>query len=273
MTDHLRRELAPIDEAAWKLIDEEAGRTLRHFLAGRALVDFSGPKGWAHSAEPIGETRPLDPGPSEGVTAALRLAKPLVELRAGFRCSITELDRVARGTSDPNLDDVRRAARLAALAEDEAVFHGYGAGSITGIAGASPHPPLHLSSDYDEYPGVVARAVASLRQVGVGGPYAVALGPRCYTGVIETTEHGGYPLLEHMRLILGGPVVWAPAVDGAVVLSVRGGDYEIVCGQDFSIGYAGHSGDTVDLYLEESLTLLVHQPDAAIALQYPDTAT
>ncbi len=60
------------------------------------------------------------------------------------------------------------------------------------------------------------------------GPYAIALGPRCYTGVVETTERGGYPVFEHLRMILGGPVVWAPAVDGAVVLSQRGGDFELV---------------------------------------------
>ena len=53
----------------------------------------------------------------------------------------------------------------------------------------------------------------------------------------ETTEHGGYRRSEHLRQILGGPVVWAPAVEGAVVLSQRGGDFELTVGQDFSIGY------------------------------------
>ena len=60
-----------------------------------------------------------------------------------------------------------------------------------------------------------------LQTSGVAGPYAVALGPRCYTGVVETTEMGGYPVLERLRLITGGTVLWAPGVDGAVVLSTR----------------------------------------------------
>ena len=162
------------------------------------------------------------------------------------------------------------AARLGALAEDRAVFEGYDAAGITGIGTGSPHPPVAITDNYDQYPGAVARAVATLRGEGVGGPYTVALGPRCYTGVIETTEHGGYPVLEHIKLIAGGPVIWAPGIEGAVVLSTRGGDYEFVCGQDFSIGYTGRRDDAVELYLEESFTLLVHEPKAAIALRYPD---
>ena len=43
--------------------------------------------------------------------------------------------------------------------------------------------------------------------------------------MIETAEHGGYPLLDHLHKILDGPIVWAPGVGGAVVLSLRGGDF------------------------------------------------
>ena len=100
-------------------------------------------------------------------------------------------------------------------------------------------------------------------------PYALALGPRCYRGVIESTEHGGFPLLEHLRLILEGPVVWAPAVDGAVVLSQRGGDFEITVGEDFSIGFAAADVDAVQLYIEESAAFRVNTPEAAVHLAYP----
>jgi uncharacterized linocin/CFP29 family protein len=86
--------------------------------------------------------------------------------------------------------------------------------------------------------------------------------------VIETTERGGYPLLEHLRLILGGPALWAPAVDGAVVLSTRGGDFEITVGQDVSVGYLEHDAANVSLYLEETFTFRVLAPEAAVALRY-----
>jgi uncharacterized linocin/CFP29 family protein len=150
------------------------------------------------------------------------------------------------------------------------VFHGYDAAGIVGISDSTPHSPIVIRDDYNQYPGTVARAVATLQAAGIAGPYAIALGPRCYTGVIETTERGGYPVLEHIRLILGGPVVWAPAVAGAVVVSQRGGDFELTCGQDFSIGYLDHDADSVRLYLEESMTFRALSADAGVALVYSD---
>ena len=112
--------------------------------------------------------------------------------------------------------------------------------------------------------------MAILKGAGIAGPYAIALGPRCYAGVIETTEKGGYPVLHHLGLILGGPVVWAPAVDGALVISQRGDDFELTIGQDVSIAYRSHDADSVTLELRETLGFIACSPEAAIALRYPD---
>lgn len=266
MTDRLRRDQAPVSADAWDLIDEEAGRALRHYLAARALVDFTGPKGWAHSAEPDGRVEELT-SPVPGVDMKARVVRPVVEYRTAFTLSRDELDAVERGLGDPDLDPVTQAAGRAADAENRAVLGGGPAG-VVGIAGASPHQPVSIGDDYSRYPRHVASAVAVLRRAGVEGPYGIALGDRCYTGVVETTEHGGYPVLEHVRLILGGPVVWAPAVDGALVVSMRGGDYELVCGADFAVGYSRHTDTDVELYLEESFAFKVHEPRAAVALRY-----
>lgn len=266
MTDRLRRDQAPLTEAAWELIDEEAGRALRHFLTARALVDFTGPKGWSHSVEAQGRVEPAA-SPVTGVEVRTRVVTPLVESRTAFTLSRAELDAVERGLRSPDLDAVTDAARRAAEGEDRAVFGG-GPGGSGGIAASSPHEAVTISDDYSEYPRHVASAVARLRRAGVEGPYGIALGDRCYTGVIETTERGGYPVLEHVRLILGGPVVWAPAVDGALVVSMRGGDYELVSGADFAVGYSRHTDTDVELYLEESFAFLVHEPGAAVPLRY-----
>ena len=109
-------------------------------------------------------------------------------------------------------------------------------------------------------------AVDALRVAGVDGPYGLALGPEAHTRVLETSEHGGYPLLEHLRQILGGPIVWAPAVEGAAVLSMRGGDFLFDSGEDLSIGYESHDADAVELYLEESFSFMVATPEAAVPL-------
>lgn len=259
--DRLRRALAPVSDEAWEQIDQEAAQTLRHFLAARPLVDFSGPKGWAYSAQSRGRVEE-SPSPFPGVEARTRLVTPVVELRTSFELDRSEIDAVDRGSDNPDLDPVTDAAKVAASAENRTVFDA--------IAAASPHEAVAISDDYGEYPSFVAKAVARLLRAGVEGPYAVGLGDRCYTGVVETTEHGGYPVLEHIRLILGGPVVWASDIDGALVVSTRGGDYELFCGSDFSVGYISHTDSTVRLYIEESVAFQVHEPNAAVALRYPE---
>jgi uncharacterized linocin/CFP29 family protein len=266
--NHLMRELAPVTEAAWEQIDEEATRSIKHYVAARRLVDFTGPLGWGFSAVDVGRVDELGHGALGEVEVARRRVTPLLELRAPFTLSRSELAAAERGATDLDLDAVISAGRAAALAEDHLVFHGYEESGLDGIVPASPHPAVAISEDYSNYPTHVAQAVASLRAADIAGPYAIALGARCYTGVTETTEHGGYPVFEHLRQILGGPVVWAPAVDGAVVLSQRGGDFELTVGQDFSIGYRTSDATSVTLFIEESASFRINTPEAAVHLAY-----
>jgi uncharacterized linocin/CFP29 family protein len=60
--------------------------------------------------------------------------------------------------------------------------------------------------------------------------------------------------------------VWAPGVEGAVVVSLRGGDFVLDVGQDLSIGYLEHTAESVRLYLEESFTFRVLEGDACVCL-------
>ena len=263
----LLRDLAPISAEVWALIEEEATRTLKLKLAARKLVDFSGPLGWEASAVNAGRAQRLDKAPAEGVEARLRQVQPLVELRIPFELQRDELEAAARGAKDAVLDPVRNAAGTAASAEDRAVFNGFQAAGIRGIVQETAEAKLTLTDDYQAYPGVVADAINKLHLAGVQGPYGIALGPRCYTGLTKTTQ-GGYPVMEHVRRLLDGPIVWAPAVDGAVVLSLRGGDFELTVGQDFSIGYLEHNASSVRLYLQESFTFRMLAAEAAVPLAY-----
>jgi uncharacterized linocin/CFP29 family protein len=267
----LLREHAPISAQAWEQIDAEAKRTLEVLLAGRRLVDFKGPLGWQTAAIPTGRTEVLSTPLQDGVTARIRHVLPLVEIRIPFEVPRAELEAIGRGAADADLTAVRNAARLAAVAEDRAIFQGYGAAHIDGIFAASSRYSLTIPDQFERYPDVVAEATHRLRSEGVGGPYGIALGPRCYTGLTRSTDRG-YPIIDHVRQLLDGPIVWAPAADGAVVMSLRGGDFELTVGQDFSIGYLDHTSTSVLLYLQESFTFRVLAPEAAVPLVYPTAA-
>lgn len=264
--NHLLRGQAPVSATGWELLDDEARERLRGPLAARRLVDFSGPHGWEHSATNLGRTEKLPPPNGRGVTGRRRRVLPLAELRADFAVSLSELADHDRGALDADLAALDEAARQIAVAENVAVFHGWEEAGITGIAEASPFDPEPLGGDAETYPRCVARAVESIRHAGVEGPFGLALGPDEYTRVIETAEHGGYPLFDHLAKILDGPIAWAPGVKGALVLSMRGGDFLFESGQDLAIGYAGHDAENVDLYLEESFSFVVATPEAAAPL-------
>jgi uncharacterized linocin/CFP29 family protein len=263
---HLLREHAPISEAGWGRIDEEARERLTPALAARKLIDFDGPRGWQASATNLGRTDALADVPVMGLEAEQRRVLPLVELRAPFALERSELRDGDRGAEDVEFAPLDEAARAIAEAENSAVFHGWKAAGIVGIAEASTHDAIPLGDDCSRYPRHVAKAVEELLRAGIDGPYGLALGPDTYTNVLETGEHGGYPLLDHLRKILGGPLVWAPGVQGAVVLSMRGGDFLFDCGQDLSVGYDNHDAEAVQLYLEESFSFRAVTPEAAVAL-------
>ena len=262
--DLLKRNHAPITPEAWKQIDDEAKRVLQLNLAGRKLVDFDGPHGWQYSAVNTGHlTIRTDSG--LGVPWGVRGVVPLIEIRVPFELPMMEIDNASRGAV-LDLPAVVSVAEKAAHAEDTAVFNGFKAGGIEGIIPSSPHPAITIPDDYADYPSIVVDAVETLRRGGINGPYALALGPGCYAGLAQAAEDG-YPIRDRVEHFLDGPMVLAPKVDGAVLLSHRGGDFQLSVGQDLSIGYAGHDKEKVYLYLTESFAFRVLERGAAVYLK------
>src|SRR6266702_178078 len=209
--NNLYRELAPISDAAWADIEQEARRTFEQHVAARRVVDLAGPDGPTLAGVNTGHLTEVD-APADGVIAHLRAAQPLVRLRVPFTVSRDDVDAVERGAQD---------------------------------------------ADW--------QPVSSLRLAGVRGPYPLLLSPDAYTMVTETSDHG-YPIREHLARVIDGEIIWAPAIDGAFLLSARGGDFELRLGQDLSIGYLTHDVGTVQLYFQEALTFLVYTAEASVPL-------
>lgn len=260
----LLRDLAPITAREWQTIDGEARRALEQFITGRRLFSFTGPHG--HDFLSIGSGHLGPKVPVAGIEARVVAVQPMVELRAPFSVRRDELELVELG-GEPDLEVVVEAARQMAAAEDALVFDGLPAAVINGAAAASPHEKLHLGKDAETVLRAVATAVTTLREHGIGGPYGIALGSQEHRRVIESTERGGYPVLQHLHLILDGPVVWAPTINGAVVVSLRGGDFEIVSGLDLSVGYRSHDHESVHLELRETVTFRNFTPEAAVVIE------
>ncbi len=261
--DILRRELAPITDRAWDEITEQAQRVLRSHLSGRTLVDVDGPHGLEYSAVGLGRLDVRDEEPVAGVSYGVRRVQPLIETRAQLELDVWELDNADRGAADIELDEVDRAAAAIATFEEHAVYRGFEPAGIVGIAGASTHEPIAIGDD--GFPGAVARGVVALRTADVEGPYRLILGPDMFRRL--ESDGSTYPARRQIERMLDSSPVLAPVVEGGYLVTTRGGDFELVLGQDLSIGYETHDARTVRLYLTESFTFRVLEPAAAVCLE------
>lgn len=262
--NNLHRKLAPISEGAWAQIEQEASRTLKRHLAARRVVDVIGPKGFEFSALGTGHVQDIK-APADGIQAALREVKVVAELRVPFELSRQAIDSVERGANDPDLQPLKDAARKIAFAEDGAIFEGYEAAGIVGIRRGTSNKAVTLPAKVGDYPAAIAQAVSRLREAGVNGPYTLLLGEQPYTKISGATDEG-YPVVRDIQHLVDGDIIWAPAIKGGVVMSTRGGDFELHLGQDFSIGYLSHSERSVHLYLQETFTFLQLTAEAAVML-------
>jgi uncharacterized linocin/CFP29 family protein len=269
--NNLHRELAPVSDGAWDQLAEEATRTLKRYLAGRRVVDMPTPGGSVLAAVGTGHLHQIAP-PSDGILASLRESKPLVQLRVPFELTRDAIDDVERGANDSDWQPVKEAAKKIAFAEDNAIFGGYPDAGIIGIRQGTSNPVMTLPTAARDYPDAIAQALSQLRLVGVNGPYKVLLGADAYTLLAETRDHG-YPVLEHVKRLVEGDIIWAPAIAGAFVMTARGGDFELTLGQDTSIGYLSHTESVVRLYLQETFTFRYLTSEAAVALLPPAGAS
>jgi uncharacterized linocin/CFP29 family protein len=277
----LRREQAPITPVAWKRIDDDARDVLRTNLTARQVVDVDGPHGWRYAAVNLGRATERKgvieaekgaerdaAAPRKAAANVVRLATrdvlPMIELRVDFRVSAEELRTLDRGADDIDLDSLDEACRALAAQEDRLVFEGL---PEVGMQGICPQAVKgELKDTPQETAAGILDGVEELRRRGVDGPYGVMMGPEDYARLAETVGEGGAPLLTYLERLIDGTVLRSDHLEGALVFRREGGDWILTLGRDVSIGYAGHAGDDIDLYLQESLAVRAVDPEAVVHL-------
>lgn len=258
----LKRHVAPLTDGAWDEIDEQAKDTLTTQLSARRFVDVEGPLGWKTAAVNLG-TLELLKEQSGGVKAGLRQVQPLVEIRIPFKLNIWDLDNIERGSETPELDAVEEAASKGAAFEEAAIYQGHKKAGITGIIPASPHAKQVLGESAESMLQGIQDAVSTLESAGIEGPYELVLGDTPYRRLLGHAP-GGYPVRKRINSMTGGGIHWSPVLKSGLLMSVRGGHYQLTLGVDFSIGYEQHDADNVQLFLTEAFTFRVLEPKAAV---------
>lgn len=260
--DILRRSVSPLASEAWDELDSQAKKVLLLNLSARRFMDVEGPKGWSYSSHPTGR---LDTGVSAGggaVKFGINRVLPLVETRVGFELDIWELDNISRGAKDPDLAPLDEAAKEIALFEERAVYGGLAEAGIVGLSSASRCSVAVASEDPRGVVNALSEAVFKLRDCAVEGPYALVASPALWKVIYGGAP--GYPTSKHIAN-LADRLLLSTQADSYVV-SLRGGDFEIIVGQDFSLGFEERAGDRVRLFLTESFTFRAINPEAAVRL-------
>jgi uncharacterized linocin/CFP29 family protein len=195
-----------------------------------------------------------------------RAAIPLIEVRQPFRLNQMEIDNLARGAEDVDLDPLSDVAAQVAQFEDRVVYHGFADANMPGILKSASQKPIRLPKDAEQYPQVVSGALKTLSEAGIDGPYNLILGPDQYYSLISSAKHG-YPPQRIIRDMIQGDLIMSPVLAGGLLVSVRGGDFQLVVGKDYSVGYAGHTSEEVEFFITESFAFRVLEPRAAIELK------
>lgn len=263
--DILKRSVSPITDQAWNEIDEQAGKVLRNRLSARRFVDVSGPYGWDHAVVPTGRLEVSPAGAQEEVRWGVHIVQPLVEARICFQLDMWELDNIIRGARDLRLEPLIEAANRIAEFEENAIYHGFDPGNITGLAQAGSENALDIStgSPADIMSGL-SEAVMAMGRNSIEGPFALVAGTRLWQALDILGE--GYPLRKRVNALFEGGTIFCPEVEGGFAVSTRGGDFELTLGQDVSIGYETTIAGSVRLFMAESFTFRVIEPNAVVPL-------
>ncbi len=260
--DFLRRQLAPISDEAWQEIDDQAVQTLKSLLTARKCLDVVGPYGMDYAGVSTGRLDLVKAKGGESVGYGIRTCRPLLEARVPFSLDIWELDNAARGARDIDLAPLEEAAAKLAAFEEGLLYSGAKEAGLPSLLEISEQKPVSFAPGPEAFLKAVAEGLAQLKTIPIEGPYALVVGPELWMHLSSTVE--GRPIRYHLQYILDGPVLLSQFAPQPYLVSQRGGDVELILGQDVSIGYKHHDSQSVELYCTESVTYRVNEPRAVL---------
>ena len=261
----LKKNLAPITEKAWNVIEEQSDRVLKEYLTARKLVDINGPKGIELGAISTGKLNVPSNQSKEGIQIGIREVIPLMEVRKSFSLDLWELDNASRNAEDIDLKPLEKAAKQIASFEDLCFYHGFDNQIAPGLINVMEGKIVKVKVNHADFLKTVAEQIAILQQNAVEGPYSIVLPDKVWTALVSSSN--AYPFRLLLKDIIGGEMYIHHTNTDIFLVSERGGDFELHLGQDISLGYEGFDNKKVKLFYSESFTYQIHSPDAVRVLQ------
>jgi uncharacterized linocin/CFP29 family protein len=269
---YLPREDAPISEPVWEMIDGAALGAAKSQLAGRRLLEISGPYGLGYRAVDGGERPAGGEVTRGGATAALSSAQvqPVPMLSAGFTLAIRDVASAQEHGVRLELKPAVEAAIATAHLEDKLIFEGNKGLGIPGLLNAEGAAKVKLGNwgEVGKAADDLIAAVNALDAAGFPGPYTAALAPPLYNSLFLRYPQGNMLQLEQARQIISGGIVKAATLkSGGVVMQAGKHVAAIMVGQDMTVAYVGPSGTSYEFVVVESLAPRVFMPEAVCVLE------
>lgn len=261
----LKKSIAPITDRAWNEITDRTRQILRTYLTARKFVDIEGPTGLEQGGISTGRLIVPENQPADGVNYGIREMLPFVEIRKPFELDLWELDNIERGAKDVDLTPLEEAAKEIAFFEEKVIYEGFEPIKINGLEQASENPSVNIPKNTNAFLKELGKQIIHLSQNGVEGPYSLVITSAEWLELVKLSE--GYPIQKQLTEILGGKLIINHSNKHSFLVSERGGDYELVQGQDITLGYDTHDTQNVKLYLTASFTFRVLSPEAVVIFE------
>lgn len=258
--DIFKRNLAPISDRAWDEINERAEIVINSQLTTRKSLKVKGPMGLDYTSIPTGRLDLLE-NKNSPVKLGLYQNQSLVETRISFTVSQWELDNVLRGAKDINLDKLEEAAMKISRFEDDLVYNGNKSTNIKGLmqeAGLVKNIELEAQAILTS----ISESIIDLKNAFVEGAFNLIVDKVFYQALNKV--HGSKLLKTIVESIINGQVIVSESIKGGLLIPVNHEDIEFTIGQEYTIGYESHDTKDIKLFLMNSMTLRVLDPNILV---------
>ena len=262
---YLNRHNASFDDDLWNKIDGTAIDAAKDILTGRRFLEVQGPYGVGLTSIEVGADDYCRQPASDEAGAVVSRAIAVPMLRKAFGLSVRRIQGYLDMGQPLDLSPVEDAAEAVARREEEFVYYGqtdYGLEGLLTAKGRNEQPCGDWSKVEQALDDVLT-AVTQLDESGFRGPYALALSARLYNHLFRRYEGTDMLQIEHLKRLCELGVYKAP-INGGVVVDPHVG--RIIVGQDMMTGYSSNDGIHHQLFVSESLVLMVDDPKAVCTL-------
>lgn len=260
----LNRETSPIPAAVWDQIDSVFAPLLSQRMKLRSLVGFTSVP-FETDAIATGNLKSLIS--ADDLTLSVREPIRMVEIRYDFDLPKAIVEAFKR--DKPDIDDTvfKKVSNRFSAIENSLILEGVKEAQIEGLLKYIPRQPIH-AKDTKGLIDAVASTMAAFGGAFVEGPYKLVLSTATLIKMVTESE-GGVSVKNRLETLLGADffvVCESIGDDKILALSQRGGDFALYNALDVSIGYAEEKAESYTLFIIESCTFRIINPEAALLI-------